>query len=729
MKEAEFTQPSAIILSLVAFLIIASCGIYWTQSSVNAVVSQQLSILSDLSRTQASALERRLSSAFTSAQIIAYEVEYNNGNIEWFDHYADRLIQSIGGIENLQLAPNGIIETIYPLKGNEAAIGLDIISTPRFNESAMLAIENRRLFVVGPVELAQGGVGVISRAPVFLYRDTQRELFWGFVSAMIYLDNLLETTQLKRFEKEGYQYQLTRMHVDDKQIISLFSSAAPLTSFQVSTDLILPVGTWTLNVSRDLDKPLEQRRLSGYLVSFVVAFLLAISMYAILIQPLRLRTLVKAKTAELQDLAYKDPLTGLPNRRFLQDSLPAILINNQRRNRISAFIYFDLDNFKRINDTIGHDVGDQALIIVANRLSKLKSISDLVVRLGGDEFGILLGDIVDHQAAENHANRILSSIRTPVILNDRQYTLSTSLGIAMIPEHGHDLVTIMQYADMALYQAKSQGKNQYSFYTERMKISTHSRVKAEEDLTQALQRNEFELYFQPQFNLHTNQVFGAEALIRWNHPEQGLIFPNDFIPLAESTGKIIELGHWILENSIAYLAKRKLEGRPDILLHINLASAQLADPCFVILVQKLLAKYQVSAHLIGFEITETSILEDVHLARTLLQTLKDMGICIAIDDFGTGYSSLSQLKNLPVDLLKIDRSFVMDLERDPDDRKIVEAIIAMAHKLNIKVLAEGIETREQWTMLEAFQCDFGQGYYISKAVTEKEFNQGQPINH
>ena len=217
----------------------------------------------------------------------------------------------------------------------------------------------------------------------------------------------------------------------------------------------------------------------------------------------------------------------------------------------------------------------------------------------------------------------------------------------MIPEHGYDLVTIMQNADMALYQAKSQGKNQYAFYTENMKISTHNLVKAEEDLTQALQKNEFELYFQPQFDLHTNQVIGAEALIRWNHPEKGLIFPNDFIPLAESTGKIVVLGYWILETSIAYLARRKLENRPDILLHINLASSQLSDPYFVVLVKELLIKYQVPAHLIGFEITETSILEDVHLARVLLQTFKDMGICIAIDDFGTGYSSLSQLKTFP----------------------------------------------------------------------------------
>lgn len=729
MKEAKLKQPSAIIISCIAFCIIALFGTYWTQSTNDSIIDQQKSFLHGLSRTQASILERRLSSAFTSAQILAFEVEHNNGDNEWFEEYANTLIQSIGGIENLQLAPDGIIEKIYPLEGNESAIGLDVVSMPRLREEAMLAIKDKRLFALGPVPLVQGGVAVISRAPIFLYRGTQREIFWGLASAVIYLDNLLEATQLKQLENEGYQYSLSRKHAGTNEQIILSSSFIPLKDIQASTDLILPVGTWTLSVSKTLDAQLTARSITGYVISLLVAFLLSIALYAILIQPLRLRTLVKEKTTELQQLAYQDPLTGLPNRRYLQDRLPRILYSNQKRKRISAFIYFDLDNFKRINDTIGHDVGDKVLALVADRLNKLKGRSDLVVRLGGDEFGILIGDINDQKEAETHANKILESIRAPLKMDTKDYILSTSLGIAMIPEHGYDLVTIMQNADMALYQAKSKGKNQFSFYTEKMKISTHNLIQVEDDLSQALQENEFELYFQPQFDLKTNQVFGAEALIRWNHPEKGLIFPNDFIPLAENTGQVVALGYWVLENSIKYLAKRKQEGRPNILLHINLASKQLCDPHFVTLVQELLIRYQVPATSIAFEITETSILEDIHLARGLLQKLKDMGIGIAIDDFGTGYSSLAQLKNLPVDLLKIDRSFVMDLEKDPDDRKIVEAIIAMAHKLNIRVLAEGIETRAQWKMLAAFQCDFGQGFYVSKAVTEDEFNQGMPIVH
>ncbi|TYL49479.1 EAL domain-containing protein [Marinomonas sp. IMCC 4694] len=729
MKKIAFNQYSALFLSLIVFGIVLFLGITWTQSTIKSVIDQQQFLLSGISRTQASVLERRLASAFTSAQILAYEVEQNNGQIKGFPDFASKLIESIGGIENLQLAPDGIISNIYPLLGNEAAIGLDILSSPNFKKEASLSITNREMFVIGPVNLVQGGVAVISRAPIFIHKDTQNELFWGFASAVIYLDALIEATQLKSLEHEGYQYLLSRQNLAAKTAIILSSSHRPLTNILASTDLVLPVGTWTLSVSRNLEVSLKERQLAGYIVSLIVALLIAFSLFAILSQPLKLRILVKEKTAELQELAYKDPLTGLPNRRFLQDSLPHILHNNQKRKRVSAFIYFDLDNFKRINDTIGHDVGDQVLTIAANRLEALKSLSDLVARLGGDEFGILLGDINNAKQAEKQAVRILEAIRKPVTVGKQKYILSTSLGIAMIPEHGYDLVTIMQNADMALYQAKLLGKNQCCFYTENMRINTHNQIKAEEDFNRALENNEFEMYYQPQFTLATNRVFGAEALIRWNHPQKGLVFPNDFIPLAEKTGKMIQLGYWVLEHSFAYLAKRKAEGRDDILLHINLASEQLSDPHFVTLVQNLLEKYQVPAQLIGFEITETSILEDIQLARSLLQDLKEMGICIAIDDFGTGYSSLFQLKNLPVNLLKIDRSFVMDLEHDMDDRKIVEAIIAMAHKLNIKVIAEGIETRAQWNMLASFQCDYGQGYYVSKALTASAFNDGVMVSH
>ncbi|ETX10664.1 diguanylate cyclase [Marinomonas ushuaiensis DSM 15871] len=727
MNNEKLKQPSAAIASSIAFLVIALLGGYWTVSTSDSIVNQQQSILKDLSRTQASVLERRLSAAVSSARFLSYEVEHRKDSDEWFDDYSSNLIKSISDVEGLQLAPDGIITRIYPLEKSKIAIGFNILAESQYQEEVLRSIKENKLIAVGPVKLLQGDEAIIARVPVFLNSGTQREIFWGFASAFIYLDSLIESTKLKELERQGYQYRLSK--IKDNNVTVLSSSDIPLTKIKATTELVLPVGTWTLEISKTLGPQLTQRQLMGYGISIIVAFLLSLALYAILIQPQRLRILVTEKTIELQELAYLDPLTGLPNRRYLQDKLLLILQKNMKNKRLSAFIYFDLDNFKRINDTIGHDIGDKVLVLVAEKLNRLKGPSDKVVRLGGDEFGILLDDINHPDDVAAYADKVLKSVQNPFKINAQDFILSTSLGIAMIPEHGDDLVTIMQNADMALYQAKHQGKNQFSFYTEKMKINTYELIKEEEDLAKAIKNNEFELYYQPQFDLHTNQVFGAEALIRWNHPEKGLTFPDHFIPLAENTGKIIELGHWIVESGISYLGKRKKQGMPEIMLHINLSSKQLSDPTFVSFVQKLLLKYDVPATSLGFEITETSILEDVELAKKMLQTFQNMGICIAIDDFGTGYSSLAQLKNLPVTLLKIDRSFVMDLEEDEDDRKIIEAIIAMAHKLNIKVLAEGIETREQWIMLESFNCDFGQGYYVSKAVTADKFNRGLPITH
>ncbi len=729
LKELKATQLIAIIIACIVFCITGILGVYWTHSMNSAIINQQVSLLNELSHTQAAVLERKLSSAFTASKILAYEIEHHKGDSSWFPEYADKLLQSISDVDSLHLAPDGIISQFFPIEGNELAIGLDILSRDKYKEEGFYAIKKQQFVLVGPVELVQGGTAIIGRAPVFLYSGTQREVFWGFVSSVIYLDNLLASTQLQKLEERGYQYNLSRVNIGTEENLIIASSTKPLTEIQITAELITPSGEWNLTISKELDVQLEEREIIGYTVSITIAFLLAVALYIILIQPQRLRALVKAKTKELEELAYQDPLTSLPNRRYLQDTLPRVLYNNQHRKRISAFIYFDLDNFKHINDTIGHDIGDKVLVVVANRLSNLQKKSDLVIRLGGDEFGILLGNIKSNNEVEKQADQILESIRTSVRIDNSEYSLSTSLGIAMIPEHGYDLVTIMKNADMALYQAKLDGKNRYAFYNESMKINTYTQIQDEYDLSQAIQGNEFELYYQPQFNLHTDKIIAAEALIRWNHPEKGLVFPDDFIPLAETTGKIIELGYWILESSIAYLARRKKEGKPEILLHINLSSKQLSDPNFVTLVQDLLVQYDVSAKLVGFEITETLILEDVELAKQVLQIFKEMGICIAIDDFGTGYSSLAQLKNLPVTLLKIDRSFVMDLENDIDDRKIIEAIIAMAHKLNIQVLAEGIETREQWNMLASFHCNYGQGYYVSKAITADQFNLLPQINH
>jgi len=383
----------AIALSSITFAVIVSFGAYSTHTANSALIHQQTYLLNGLSRNQAIALERRLTSVFTSIQILAYEVEHHDGDDDWFENYAHNLINTLGAIENLQLSPDGVIEKIYPLKGHESAIGLNIFSKSELKEAAMSAIIDHKPIIIGPIDLVQGGIAIITRAPIYLNRGSQYELFWGFSSAILSLDSLLESTQLEQLEAEGYEYQLLRRHADTNEEIIVSQSSAPLSDFQITTELTMSAGTWKLVMAKEIAGLLKERNITGYTISLVIALLVSVALYNLLMQPRILRQQVKEKTAELQKLVYLDPLTNLPNRRYLYEKLPDILEKNEKNNLIATFIYFDLDNFKNINDTIGHDVGDYILTLVAQRLKKLKNKTDEVIRLGGDEFGIFLSYI------------------------------------------------------------------------------------------------------------------------------------------------------------------------------------------------------------------------------------------------------------------------------------------------------------------------------------------------
>ncbi|GAB3488985.1 bifunctional diguanylate cyclase/phosphodiesterase [Marinomonas epiphytica] len=711
----------AIAFALIAFLVISVTGIYWTKISNNTIITEQKFLLGGIVRSQASALERRLALAFTSAQILALDIEKHGGDDSHFDEYARDIQEAIGGVESLQLAPQGIIKKIYPLEGNETAIGLNILKHPQWGAVTKSAIESKELVLIGPMILVQGGEAVLSRSPIFLNRHTPNETFWGFATTVIMMKQLIDSTNLRELENDGYSYQLDRQFTHSNSHSIFFRSKQPLSESYVSTELILPSGKWTLKISRDLSVSINSRAYIGYALTFTFAVLAALFLHYMVSQPAKLRELVKEKTKALQDIAYTDPLTGLPNRRYLNDYLPKILLKNKINRQASTFVYFDLDNFKRINDTIGHDIGDRVLELIALRLNSIIQDDDKITRLGGDEFGLFLHNTTGQENITAIAKQILEAVRAPLKIDNREFALTTSLGIAQIPKDGDNLVSIMQNADMALYHAKQRGKNNFSFYHSDMKDQAILLAATEADLDHAITNQEFELYYQPLFNIRDQKIYGAEALIRWNHPERGLLFPDSFIELAESTGQIVDIGYWVIEQAIMYLAKRSSSNQTELLVHVNLSALQLADQTLVSQVSKLLKKHSVHANQLGFEVTETALLKDNELAINALQAFKDMGICIAIDDFGIGYSSLGQLKNLPVNQLKVDRSFITDIEDDPNDRKIVEAIIAMSHKLGLLVVAEGIENQTQWQMLNDFQCDFGQGYLIGRPIPEEDF--------
>ena len=430
-------------------------------------------------------------------------------------------------------------------------------------------------------------------------------------------------------------------------------------------------------------------------------------------------------------LAHHDPLTGLDNRLSLNLRLELLLAQTRRAGGMCAVLFIDLDHFKKINDTHGHQVGDQLLQAVAQRLQELLREVDTIARLGGDEFIIVTSGGATPDEASNIAVRIVDALGAPYQLGDKTLHSGASVGVAMFPADGDDGSTLLRHADTAMYAAKSQGRGNFQFFSEAMNAATHERLLLENRLWQALEQREFELYLQPQVRLADQAIIGAELLLRWHHPELGLVGPDRFIPIAEESGLILPLGDWVLQRAAEILAGWRGGDLGHLRLAVNLSARQCHGPGLLPLLDRLLREQGLDPGLLELEITESAAMQDPERSRTLLRALRDRGIKVAIDDFGTGYSSLSYLKLFEIDRIKIDRGFVKDIETDPNDAVIVEATIALAHSLGLAVVAEGVETEAQRDFLRAKLCEEAQGYLFARPMPLGEFEAllGQPQSH
>ena len=428
---------------------------------------------------------------------------------------------------------------------------------------------------------------------------------------------------------------------------------------------------------------------------------------------------VKESQRKMEQLAYFDTLTGLANRTFFRMQLRKSVALAERGHYAFALFYFDLDEFKRINDTLGHDAGDQLLVEVANRLKKRLRAEDTIARLGGDEFAVLLSGIERQEHAMDIASTIQKTLNVPIMLSNNEVIISASIGITMAPNDSKEEDQLLKHADLAMYEAKAKGRNTYHFYSQELNKAANERLFIESELRLAIKARQFVLYYQPQVDSRTQQVVGYEALIRWFHPTQGIIPPTKFIPIAETTGLIVELGAWVLQEACEFAARLAAKKRENN-ISINLSARQFKDANLVSLLASIIAKTQVSAHRLHLELTESMLMGNVDATISQLHQLKALGVSISIDDFGTGYSSLSYLKRFPVDILKVDRSFVQDIPEDPHDMEITAAIIAMAQKLKLDVVAEGVETIEQVEFLQNNNCFIVQGYYFSPPIAEHE---------
>ncbi len=429
----------------------------------------------------------------------------------------------------------------------------------------------------------------------------------------------------------------------------------------------------------------------------------------------------KRMEQKLNHMATHDALTGLPNRLMVSQMLNHAIHTAQRYNRQLAVFFIDLDRFKSINDSLGHDVGDQVLREMAGRFQQSLRKVDVVARLGGDEFIILIEDIEEVKQIVALAQKILNKVMQPIVLQDEECRITASIGISLYPRDGEDEQSLMKNADMAMYYAKEEGKNNYQFYSEDIQIQAYERFAIETNLRRALERKEMYLEYQAKLDFNTDRITGVEALLRWDNPYLGSVTPNQFIPVAEEIGLIVPIGRWVLKTACAQNVAWQRQGLPPVIMGVNLSLRQLMDDDLIDDISAALEESGMAPDLLELEITESMALHNPARQLALMTKLKEMGVRIAIDDFGTGYSALAQIKHFPIDTLKVDRSFIRSLPQDTENKAITEAIISMGKTLSLVVVAEGVETPEQDDFLRKHVCDEMQGFYFSKPVAPDQF--------
>jgi diguanylate cyclase (GGDEF)-like protein len=428
-----------------------------------------------------------------------------------------------------------------------------------------------------------------------------------------------------------------------------------------------------------------------------------------------------AYAERVEYLAYHDGLTGLPNRSLFSKLLSQRIAESRANGRPLAVALLDLDRFKHINDALGHDAGDELLKEVAKRLKACVRDSDTVARLGGDEFVVLLPDSGDGEEVTNVARKILALTARPFTLIGQEFRVTASIGISAYPQHGKDEQTLTKNADIAMYQAKAEGKNNFRFYSEKLNANSLERLTFESSLRHALERNEFRLYYQAKRDIETGRITGMEALLRWEHPDLGLVAPLRFIPIAEETGLILPIGKWVLKTACAQNVAWQKAGMPPLSVAVNLTSRQFFDERLLDDVRATLAATGMAAHLLEFEIAERLLIHDIDATVRVLTALRELGAHVVIDDFGMGYTTLSTLQRFPLDSIKIDRSFIRALVGNPENMTLADAVIAMGKTLSLTIVAQGIETSEEAELLRSHACDEIQGFYFNRPLPPEEF--------
>lgn len=841
-------QTQQWLLSLVVFLVCLAVGFVWISQTERQERDQRKALLADQAADHAQSLQRGIERALSATYAIAAMVRQGNGTMNGFDAIATEMLPFYPGISALALSPDGVVCCVVPKEGNEKLVGFNQLGDSAQNREARLARDTGLLTLAGPLNLAQGGLGVVGRLPIFLQDENGVKKFWGFSNVTLRFPEALAPARLAQLVDRGYAYELWRTVPEWGVRQRIAASGLALLVDPVTKTLELPNGEWALSI-----EPIQgwgdSRRLTAkvVVVLFISSLLAYVAwlMFAMRLRDISLEALVAQRTSEIlttqqhleatinaipdllfemgldgryysshsprrelltrpadelqgrtvgdvmppeaaqavllaleeanektwstgvqialpldigvhwfelsvarkqtqpgeeprfvvlsrdvtqnklaeekiRQMAHFDTLTGLPNRALLADRCSQALSAALRHGQHVALMFVDVDHFKNVNDSLGHRVGDELLSALAQRLTGSVREQDTVARLGGDEFVLVLPD-TDASGAAHVAEKIMRAAAEPLEIESRELIVTSSIGIAMYPQDGRDFDNLSRCADSAMYDAKQRGRNQFRFFTAEIQAQSERTLVLENALRRALERQQLQLHYQPLVAVDTGAIVGAEALLRWNHPELGSVSPAEFIPVAESSGLILPIGEWVMRSAANQLSAWLSEGIAPITMAVNLSTAQFRQAELPHLVGSILEEARLPAHLLELELTEGASMNDPIAAIATMDKLHQLGVHMAIDDFGTGYSSLNYLKKFKVSKVKIDQSFVRDIAADADDRAIVSAIISMARSLGIRTLAEGVETAEQLAYLRAQGCDEVQGYYFSRPVPSDAF--------
>ena len=625
---------------------------------------------------------------------------------------------------------NYIIRWLEPVTNNQEVIGYNVAFNDTRREALERAAATGQYDLSSIIDLRQGGKGMVIYHPVGTGEENN-----GFIAGVFRMETLAEQLLTSRMLE---QFQVVITYGEDS-VYQLNASADVTPGFGHTLAVDLPNLDWQLTL-RPSQSWVTAQRSSWPNVTFISLLLMGVltSLTTLLVQLILRRNQALLKTrqdleqeidqrkaiqVDLERLESTDTLTGLANRRFFMEDLAHTLNIADRQMRQVALVMMDLDRFQMLNDSLGHQFGDELLIKVSERLNELSDERVLVAYSGGDEFMVCQQQVDDLDDVIHLLGQIKHCFHEPFEVQGEKHSITATMGVAVYPQSGLDADTLLRNADIALYRAKDQGRNMYQFYTEGMQDKEVMRLELDKDLSHALANDEFILYYQPQLDLTTGKINNVEALIRWQHPRRGLLSPGEFIPLAEESGRINDIGRWVVRAACKQLAKWKGTPYRNLRIAVNLSGLELDDDDLVGDIQAALKAEQVPPSSLEVELTEEIFIQNIEHNLNQLSRLRKLGVHLAIDDFGVGYSSLAYLRDFPVDMLKIDRSFITHVTRRHDDAVITRAVINLAHNLGIQVVAEGVETEEQLNFLRHHSCNLAQGFLISRPIPPEDLER------